>query len=158
MTKIEFVFDNLTKNVLSKIWPKSKFFEILTKIEIFRKFDQNRNCSKFSRNSLKILSKLLILGNFRKIELKSKSKFFENLTKIDILRNFRNFQKHRKCSKFLNKIEIFGKFYQNRNFWKFSNISKTLMNFDRNQNFSVFDQNFNFSKIWQKSKFFEIFE
>ena len=71
LTKIELFF--------SKMWPKSNFFEILTKIEFFsniwpiskffEKFHQNRNFRKFQQNR----------------------KFFENLIKIGIFPNFRRF-------------------------------------------------------------------
>ena len=55
---------------------KSKFVRNLTKLEIVRKFDQNRNFSKF-------LDKTKIHRKFGE-----KSKVFENLTNIESFREF----------------------------------------------------------------------
>ena len=80
----------------SKISPKSKFFEKLTNIKLFRKFDQNRD-SKFSNKS-KFFENFDQNRNFSKISTKSKFfeiltkiQFFENLTQIEMFRKHRNF-------------------------------------------------------------------
>ena len=110
--------------IFRKFWPKSKLFENLTLIDSSRKFRKNRKLSE-------LLTKIEI---FTKIWPKP------NLSKILLNRHFSKF------SKILIKIEIIRTFDQNRNFWKFSNKSKILNNFDEKQIFS---------KIWTKFKFFE---
>ena len=121
MNKIE----NFAKN-----WPKLKFFENLTKIEIFfLKIDQNRNFRKFDQirnlSKIEILTKIEIFRNFNKkiFDQNRKnltSKFFENL-------KFRNFSKiSKRFSIILTKIEIFRNFDRNRNFSKCRPKSKIL--------------------------------
>ena len=93
----------------SKIWPRSKIFEIFEKIGILRKVWPK--------------SKIWLKSEF--FENSKKSKFFENfdqnrdffevLTKIEI---FRKFNKNRKFSKILTRIEIFLNFWPNRNYSK----------------------------------------
>ena len=158
LTKIEFFFKKFDQN-----W---NFFEKLIKIEIekieiFRKFDSNRNCSKifpqaeiFRKLDLnrhfsiffqiltkteffsKIWQKAKFFEHSTKIEILTESKFPENFTKIELFskknENFRNFRKHRNFSNILTKIKIFRKFWPKR-------IS-----------FYKFDQNRNFWKIWPK--------
>ena len=108
--------------IFSKIWPKSKFFEIskknriltkvVTKIENFRKlwpqsnlkkkFNQKRNISKFSKILTKIgtfIRKFDQNLNFTKFS-KKKSIFFENFTKIESLEIFEK-------SKFLVNFDHF---------------------------------------------------
>ena len=105
------------KRNFSKIWPKSKFFEnftkielkstffefskILIKIEIVRKFDQNRN---FLEN----LTKIEILRQFWNYS-EVWSKFTKN---SDFFGNFENFEKYRFRSNYW-KIKILVKFSKN---------------------------------------------
>ena len=52
------MFRKFGKKIDSKILtPPKKIFENFSKIEIFRKFDQNRNFSKFSKKKSNILEK-----------------------------------------------------------------------------------------------------
>ena len=103
-------------------------------MEIFRKFDQNRNCSKFSNKSK-------IVQNFDK-----KSKSFDILTKIDFFsKNFTN-------------IDIFRKFWQKSKFSKIWPKSKFSKIWPKSKFFEHFDQNRNYSKIWPLSKVFNILE
>ena len=152
----------------------------MTKTEIIRKFDPNRNFSKFSQKigifrkfwnqnfrNFEIFSKIWLESKFSKFsnifksqifsmfdqnrkKIWPKSKFFRNLTKIGIFRNFR---------KFWPKWKFFVNFHQNPNFSKMWPESKFFENFFCNkiEIFVNFDQNRNFSKIWPKSKFFENF-
>ena len=144
------IFENFTK-IFSNIWPKSDFFENVTKTKIksfpnFRKFCPK---SKFYDNFTK---------NFSKIW--PKSEFYENVTKMEIFRNFRkkieNFYRTRFFLSF-TRIEIFRNFQSNRNFRKFLLKSKFFENFTKIEIFRKFDPNRNFSKISPKSKFLEIF-
>ena len=51
-------FEILEKKSIRKFWPaKKEIFEKFSKIEIFRKFDQNRNFSIFWKEKSKILEK-----------------------------------------------------------------------------------------------------
>ena len=132
----------------------------MTKIEIFRKFHQNRKFSKFdiNRNFLKILAIIVIFWKFYQNQKFSKfwpkSKFLGNLT----------------------EILIFGKFYINkknltkiwnlrchRNFWKIwlnGNCSQIFQSkfsklWKKSKFFENFDQNRKFSELWPILKFFE---
>ena len=147
----------------SIIWPKSKFFENFTKIEIFCKFSKK----------WKIVENLIKknLSNFRK-NFDLKSKYFKKFTKIEIFgiwpksKFFENFDQNRNCSKVfeifdknryfsnvLTKNWNFTKIWPIRNFWKIllkSTLFKIFENFDH--------QNWNFvRKFWQKSKIVEHF-
>ena len=107
-----------------------EIFDNKTKIEIFRKFDLNRNFSNFwvksdeqNRKFFKIFTEIKFFS-----KISQKTKFFENL---DQNRNFSKFSKKSNLFESVTKLAIFPKFYQNRNF---------------------------FMKIWPKSKFFEKIE
>ena len=127
--KIE-IFGNFDqKRNFSKIWLKSKMFEVdkhfhknRNFMNLFRKFHPNLNFSKiwpkskFSKITLRskffrIFEKIGIIPKFR-----PKSKLLENLTKIEIIRKFdpnRNYSKIWLKSKF---FDIFEYFDQKRNF------------------------------------------
>ena len=131
LNKIE-IFENLTKidifrNFRNKI---EIFLYILTKIEICRKFDQNRNFSKICPTSkfFEIFDKI---ETFRKFW--PKSKFFENLTQIALFWNFR-------------RSKFFKNFDQNRNFSKI--WPKSIF-------FEIFEKWKICAKGWPKSKIFE---
>ena len=107
---------NLNQNRnIRQFWRKSKFFpkfqqkRNLTKIEIFHKFDQNRNFSKkFLKSTFWKSSKI-----FTEIEI-----CFDNLSKNVIFENS-------------SKIEIFRNFRRNRKFWKIWPKSKFFENFTK---------------------------
>ena len=153
----------MTKIVIfSKVWLKSRFFDIWSKIGIFRNFRKFWTKSNFFS---KIWPNRIFFENFYKnwnfskfskksnwFEFWPNSKVLETLTEIRICGNFdrsRNF------------------FYQNRNFPNSTEI-EIYRNFRKHRFFSKFDQNRNFfenvteieilRKIWLKSKFIENFD
>ena len=113
------------------LWKNRNFWKLSTAIEMFRKFDQNRNFQNFLKFWLipnffsKIWPKLKFFENYDQ-----NRNFFENFTKIEIFRNFRKF--------WLRSI-FFRKFDQNRNFSK------------------IWPKTEIFRKLRPKLKFFETF-
>ena len=92
---------------------------------------------------------------FRKF--RPKPKFFEILTEIEIFRKL--WPKSIFFLENFTKIGIFPKnqIYskdQNRNFSKIWTKSKFFEIFEKIENFRKFDQNRNFSKFWKKSQIF----
>ena len=116
-------FDNLKILAKIKIEDKSRIRRILTKIEIFKNFDQNWDFPK-------ILTKIHIFGNYDQ-----NRDFSKILTKIKI------FWKLRPMPRFSTEINIFRKFWPKSTFSKILTQIKNFINFDQNQDFRKFWQN-----------------
>ena len=116
--------------------------KILTKIEIFDNFDENRN----------------FFGNLNKNEILTK---IESFHRFDQNRKFRNFQKNRNISNIWPKWKFFEIFEKIEIFCKFWPKSKFLENFGKFWLKSIFFSKFvnndgKFPKNWPQIFFFVI--
>ena len=172
MTKIE---------IFPQFFSTSKYLQILTQIDIFRKnltiinifcnFVQNRHFSKFwpksrisstfieDRDFSKILTKFEILVNYdqnRDLFFDQSQSLFDN---FDWNKHFVIFWPNRQ---FCPKSRLFDKFDQIWDFSTFLTQIDTFENFDQNRDFLIyltkidkfanFDQNRHFSEISTKTK------
>ena len=139
--------------------PKSRFCNILTKIEVFRKFSpESRFLTILAKieilTKIKILRKIGQYRDFSKIWLKSLfSEFF-----LPKSRFFEKFYQNGDFSKIFTKVEIFENFDQNRDFQKIVTKIEIFQKFWPKSRFSKnFHQNWGLRAFWPKSTVSKIF-
>ena len=111
-----------------QFWPKSIFLKILTSLEIFKNFDQNRHIFKFWPKStfFRNFDQTLYLGKIlSQIDYPEETEIFRKCWQksrlssiLAIIEIFINIDQNRNFPKILTKIEIFIFFYQHPSFFE----------------------------------------